>query len=130
MPRVTVIGNDHIAITFDGKINVSGLFVARDRLRIQIVGHFVRIKYGRIEISFSIGQQLGYKTLYMPETLISRTLPKHPKLEIQLETNNGVHHSQDILLRKVIVRNFGSTRKSGSSLLMTFTSMELQLAVR
>jgi GH15 family glucan-1,4-alpha-glucosidase len=111
MPRVTVVGNDHIAIAFDGKMNIRDFFYPRVGLENHIIGHFIRMGVW-VDGEFRWSDD-GWdaETLYMPETLVSRTLAKHAELEIQLETNDGVHHSQDIFLRKVIVRNLSASHR-------------------
>lgn len=45
---------------------------------------------------------------YLPETLVGRSRAKNAELGLQLETNDGVHHSLDVLLRKVTLRNLSA----------------------
>jgi GH15 family glucan-1,4-alpha-glucosidase len=44
----------------------------------------------------------------MPETLVSRSRASHPALDVQIETNDAVN-SQDVFLRKLMVRNVAKT---------------------
>jgi GH15 family glucan-1,4-alpha-glucosidase len=111
MPRVTVIGNDRMAIAFDGKMNIRDFFYPRVGLENHIIGHFIRMGvWADGDFRWS-DDGWDVETLYMPETLVSRTLAKHAELEIQLETNDGVHHSLDVFLRKVIVRNISASHR-------------------
>ena len=47
----------------------------------------------------------------MPETLVSRTKARHPVLGIYLETNEGVHSSLDVYLKRLMIRNLRDSRR-------------------
>jgi oligosaccharide amylase len=111
MPRETVIGNGRIAIAFDGKMNIRDFFYPRVGLENHLLGHLLRMGVwadGQFRWS---DDGWDVETGYMPETLVGRCRAKHAELGLQLETNDGVHHSLDVLLRKVTVRNLSASHR-------------------
>ena len=112
MPKETVIGNSRIAIAFDSKMNIRDFFFPRVGLENHLIGHLLRTGiWTDGSFRWSDGSW-KIETEYMPETLVSRCKAVIPDLDILLVTNDGVHHSLDVFLRKVIIRNrSGSPRK-------------------
>ena len=109
MPRETVIGNGRIAIAFDNKMNIRDFFYPKVGLENHLLGHFMRMGLW-VDGLFRWSDDGWYvKTGYMPETLVGRSRAKNAELGLQLETNDGVHHSLDVLLRKVTVRNLSES---------------------
>lgn len=105
MPRETVIGNGHMAIAFDGKMSIRDFFYPRVGLENHVSGHEMRTGVW-MDGEFSwIGNDWDIDIRYMPETLVSRCVARHPALKIRLETNDAVHHSMDVFLRKMLVHN-------------------------
>ncbi|MFB3765222.1 MAG: glycoside hydrolase family 15 protein [Methanotrichaceae archaeon] len=47
----------------------------------------------------------------MPETLVSRTKAIHPELGIYLETNEAIHSSLDVYLKRLIIRNLRDNKR-------------------
>ena len=111
MPRETVIGNGRIAIAFDGKMNIRDFFYPRVGLENHLQGHFLRMGvWAESQFRWS-DDGWDVETAYMPETLVGRCRAKHAELGLELETNDGVHHSLDVLLRKVVVRNLSASHR-------------------
>lgn len=108
MPREMVIGNGRIAIAFDSKLNVRDFFYPRVGLENHVIGHFLRMgvwtdgDFSWSDSGWSIDSR------YMPETVVSRSRVRIPQLDLALETNDCVHNSLDVFLRKVTVRNLSA----------------------
>ncbi len=112
MPRETVIGNGRIAIAFDSKMNIRDFFYPKVGLENHLMGHFLRMGLWADGLFRWSDDGWNVKTGYMPETLVCRCRASHAELGLKLETNDGVHPSLDVLLRKVVVLNlFNSPRK-------------------
>jgi GH15 family glucan-1,4-alpha-glucosidase len=105
MPRETVSGNGRIAVALDSSMNIRDFYYPRVGLENHLNGHFMRMGLWA-DGSFRWSDK-GWKIEmgYMPETLVVRCRASIPELEIALETNDCVHSSLDVLLRKVEVRN-------------------------
>jgi GH15 family glucan-1,4-alpha-glucosidase len=112
MPREIVIGNGRIAIAFDNKMNVRDFFYPRVGLENHLNGHYLRMGLWVDGVFRWSDDGWDVQTGYMPDTLVSRCRAKHSELQIELETNEGVHHSMDAFLKKVTIRNLSpSSRK-------------------
>jgi len=112
MPRETVIGNGRLAIAFDNKMNVRDFFYPRVGLENHLNGHYLRMGLWVDGVFRWSDDGWDVQTGYMPDTLVSRCRAKHEGLQIELETNEGVHHSLDVFLKKVTVHNLSpSSRK-------------------
>jgi len=108
MPRETVVGNGRIAVAFDSKMSIRDFFYPRVGLENHVSGH--ELKTGLwVDGDFRwLGDGWEIETKYMPETLVSRSRASHPALDVQIETNDAVN-SQDVFLRKLMVRNVAKT---------------------
>ena len=108
MPRETVVGNGRIAVAFDSKMSIRDFFYPRVGLENHVSGH--ELKTGLwVDGDFRwLGDGWEIETKYMPETLVSRSRASHPALDVQIETNDAVN-SQDVFLRKLMVRNMAKT---------------------
>ncbi|HWQ19657.1 MAG TPA: glycoside hydrolase family 15 protein [Methanotrichaceae archaeon] len=111
MPRASVIGNGRVNIAFDEHMNIRDFFYPQVGLENHVFGHKLRMGVwadGKFRW-LDDGWDMDIK--YLPETLVSRCHARHPGLDISLETNDGVHNSQDVFMRKVIVQNAGSSSR-------------------
>ena len=105
MPRETIVGNGRIAVAFDSSMNVRDFFYPRVGLENHLIGHFLRMGLWADGNFRWFDDGWNTKMGYMPETLVGRCRSTSLELEISLETNDCVHHSLDVFLRKVEVRN-------------------------
>ncbi len=105
MPRETVIGNGRIAIAFDNKTRIRDFFYPNVGLENHVSGHEMKTGIW-VNGDFSwFGDGWNIDLRYMPETLVSRCIANHPALKIQLETNDAIHHSMDVFLRKMLIHS-------------------------
>jgi len=111
MPRASVIGNGRVNIAFDEHMNIRDFFYPQAGLENHVFGHKLRMGVW-VDGRFSwLDDGWDIEIKYLPETLVSRCHARHSGLDIALETNDGVHNSQDVFLRKVIVQNAGSASR-------------------
>ncbi|MDD1749838.1 MAG: glycoside hydrolase family 15 protein [Methanothrix sp.] len=105
MPRETIVGNGRIAVGFDNTMNVRDFFYPSVGLENHLIGHYLRMGLW-VDGSFRWSDNgWNMEMGYMPETLVGRCRSRIPELEISLETNDCVHNSLDVFLRKVEVHN-------------------------
>lgn len=111
MPRVSVISNGRLAVAFDGQMNVRDLFYPRVGLENHLSGH--KLKMGVwADGRFSwLGDGWQIKTGYMPETLVSRSIAGNAALQIRIKTNDAVHRTHDLFLRKIMVSNLAQQQR-------------------
>lgn len=112
MPRSSVIGNGRVNIAFDEHLNVRDFFYPQAGLENHVFGHKLMMGIW-VDGKFSWLDDDGWdmEIKYLPETLVSRCHARHLGLGIALETNEGVHNSHDVFLRKVMVQNTGSSSR-------------------
>ena len=108
MPRETVVGNGRIAVAFDSKMSIRDFFYPRVGLENHVSGHELKIGVWADGEFRWLGDGWEIETKYMPETLVSRSRASHSVLDVQIETNDAVN-SQDVFLRKLMVRNMAKT---------------------
>ena len=105
MPRETVVGNGRLAVAFDGKMSLRDLFYPRVGLENHISGHEMRMGVWTDGIFSWLGEGWQMQLKYMPETMVNRCMAENTRQGIRIETNDAVHHSLDIVLRKVLLSN-------------------------
>jgi GH15 family glucan-1,4-alpha-glucosidase len=105
MPREIIIGNGRLAIAFDSESRIRDLYYPQVGLENHVGGHIFRNGiWADGEFSW-IDKDWRMEMKYMPETLVGRTKASHKGLGISLETNEGVHSSLDVYLKKLIIQN-------------------------
>lgn len=111
MPRETLIGNGRLAIAFDRESRIRDLYYPQVGLENHIGGHIFRNGIWADGVFSWIDKGWEIRMEYMPETLVSRTKASHPDLGIYLETNEGVHNSMDVYLKKLIIKNLRDSQR-------------------
>lgn len=109
MPRVTVVGNGRLAIAFDSQMNIRDFFYPRVGLENHLSGHELKTGIWADGQFAWLGDGWERETRYMPETLVSRSRGSHAALAVQIETNEAVHRTHDVFLRKMMVSNLSRT---------------------
>jgi GH15 family glucan-1,4-alpha-glucosidase len=124
MPREIVCGNGCIAVAFDNNMNVRDFFYPRVGLENHLIGHFLRMGLWADGSFRWFDDGWNMEMGYMPETLVGRCRSSSLELDIALETNDCVHNSLDVFLRKMkFSTSLRGPERSGSSSPMTFTFM-------
>src|SRR5438093_451836 len=106
MPRPLVLGNGRLHIAIDRELNIRDLYWPYVGLHNHLSGNRVRIGIW-IDGAFSWlsdrdwTRSLGYKA----NSLTTEVTLERPGLGVSITLNDCVHHSEDILLRRVSVRN-------------------------
>jgi GH15 family glucan-1,4-alpha-glucosidase len=108
MPRETIVGNGRLAIGFDNNLTIRDFFYPRAGLENHVSGHDLKMGIWADGEFQWLNQNWKIETKYMPETLVSRSLASHLALNIHIETNDAVHSSSDVFLRKVMVSNLAN----------------------
>ena len=112
MPRSLVMGNGRIAIALDGNMTVRDLFYPQVGLENHVIGHELKTGVWVDGRFLWLGKGWNVEMKYLPDTLVGRCMATHPDLDIQIETNEAVHHLLNIFMKKVMVHNTGkSSRK-------------------
>lgn len=111
MPRETLIGNGRLAIAFDRESRIRDLYYPQIGLENHIGGHIFRNGIWADGVFSWIDKGWEIRMEYMPETLVSRTKASHSDLGIYLETNEGVHNSMDVYLKKLIIKNLRDSQR-------------------
>jgi len=105
MPRDIVLGNGNLAIALDKNLRMRDLFYPHVGLENHINGHKFLLGIW-IDGAFTwVDENWDIVSNYLPETLVSKCIASHSKLQIELEVNDAVYSFSDIFLRKIAVRN-------------------------
>jgi GH15 family glucan-1,4-alpha-glucosidase len=94
------VDNGRVAIAFDSNLNIRDLFYPRVGLENHVSGHELKTGLCADREFQWLDNSWKRETKYMPKTLVSRSMANHPGIGIQIETNDAVHNSFDVFLRK------------------------------
>jgi GH15 family glucan-1,4-alpha-glucosidase len=106
-----VVGNGRIALAFDSRMRIRDFYYPQVGLENHVYGHEFRDGIW-VDGKFKwLGEDENADIRYMQETLVARCRSQQQAFEIMLETNEAVHNSHDVFLRKVVVQNTGRSDK-------------------
>jgi GH15 family glucan-1,4-alpha-glucosidase len=94
----------------DNKMRIRDLFYPHVGIENHIVGHKFQLGVWRDKVFKWTDDGWNITSNYLPETLVSKCLAVNPQLQIELEINDAVYSFRDIYLRKVVVRNNGTSK--------------------
>jgi GH15 family glucan-1,4-alpha-glucosidase len=109
--REIVLGNGKLAVLLDDKMRVRDLFFPRVGLENHLLGHEFKIGVWVNGKFIWLGDNWETAMQYLPETLVSKCLAKNRELEIELESNDAVHHLYNLYLRKITVHNLSDKKR-------------------
>ena len=110
-PRDIVVGNSNLAIALDNRLQIRDLFYPHVGLENHVGGHKFLLGVWADGVFSWIGNDWDITSIYLPETLVSKSIAVNPKLQIEIEVNDAVYSFLDIYLRKIVVRNQASSKR-------------------
>ncbi|MFQ6136271.1 MAG: glycoside hydrolase family 15 protein [Candidatus Hydrothermarchaeales archaeon] len=110
MPRELVLGNGNLLINFDKYMNIRDIYFPHVGMENHVSGHKCRMGVW-VDGSFSWIDDSWERSLrYKDESLVTDVILKNGNLDLELHINDAVHHSKNVFLRRVVIKNL--TRES------------------
>jgi len=106
MVRPLVLGNGQLLVNFDGALNMRDLYFPYVGQLNHIGGHHCSFGVW-VDGHFSWCHDAHWerKLAYKPDTLVSEVLLRHQGLHLEIQVNSAVHFTDNIFLKKMIIRN-------------------------
>lgn len=106
MPRPLVLGNGQILVCFDDRLVIRDLYYPFVGQLNHIVGHRNQVGLWVDEEFAWMGDNGWERHLgYRPGSLVTASFCRHDRLGLEVEVRDGVHHRENIFLRRLRVRN-------------------------
>jgi glucoamylase len=106
MPRDLALGNGRLAVNFDSDYRLRDIYYPHVGQENHTDGMPNRLGvWAEGEFSWVSREEWEIELRYEPDTLVTDVTLKCNRLALTLRCNDAVIHDQDILLRKVVVRN-------------------------
>ncbi len=113
MPRAIVLGNGHLCLGMDGRMQIRDFTYPLVGLENHAVGHAFRIGVwvdGRFSWIDSDDWEISMR--YLPETLVSKCVATNKRLQVLLEVNDAVYSFQNLYIKKIYVKNLAGSSRS------------------
>lgn len=112
MPRHLVTGNGKLLINLDSNGYIRDLYYPYVGLLNHVGGYHCRVGvWAEGEFSWLADDEWQRTLDYEDETLVTRVTAVHPRLQVKLTINDGVHQRENIFLRRFTVVNDADTER-------------------
>ncbi len=112
MAREIVTGNGRLLVALDSSLRVRDFFSPMVGLENHLSGHTLKLGVWADGRFSWLGNGWEITSAYLPDTPVSNCRAVNRDLEIELTISDCVHFVMDVYLRKITVRNPGSTQRT------------------
>lgn len=106
MTRPLVVGNGQILVNFDASLNMRDFYFPYVGQLNHVGGHYCSFGiWSENRFAWCYDSHWEKSLGYRSETLVSEVTARHPGLELELQINDAVHFTDNIYLKRILVKN-------------------------